>query len=163
MIDRYVKDNLFNDDQYDPIESIYREAFDDATKGTYPQALRKVAAEVLGEDPTARPRDMGVGSWLTSTIAALKKRGLSESSAILVLASIFVVAGPSVFLFVGMIVGGISKRNIRNVMKKRYGDTYTTDATIKTEEEVEAPDDSEDDDDDDEDSGDEEDDDDDDK
>ena len=61
------------------------------------------------------------------------------------IAASFVVAGPSAFLFVGMVIGGASKRNMNKVMKKRYGDSYTVDATIRTEEDVEAPDDDEDD------------------
>jgi hypothetical protein len=50
-----------------------------------------------------------------------------------------------------MVIGGMSKRNVNNTMKKRYGDTYTVDATIKPEDDVEAPDDDDDDDEDDDD------------
>jgi hypothetical protein len=54
-------------------------------------------------------------------------------------------------LFGMMMIGGVSKRNMNKVMKQRYGDTYTVDATIKPEEDVEAPDDEDDDEDDDDD------------
>ena len=166
IVSRYVQEHMFDDDAYDPVESLYREAYDDATRGSYPQALRDVAASILGQDSVAknirgtqmestdtgagRSGGGGVGVMLTSAITQLKRRlGLSETAAIFVLASLFVVAGPSVFLFVGMIIGGISKRNINRVMKKRYGDTYTVDATIKRDDEVTAPDDEEDEDEDD--------------
>lgn len=163
IIDRYVKENMFNDDTYDPIESAYREAYDDAVKGTYPQALREVTGFGSSQaSPTQTSTgetnpivsflsNIDIGALLTSLLTFLQnKLRLSESAAIMVLAAIFVVAGPSAFLFTGMIVGGMSKRNINRVMKKRYGDTYTVDATMKTEESVEAPDDEDDEDDDDE-------------
>jgi hypothetical protein len=164
IVDRYVKRHMFDDDKYDPIESLYREAYHDATVGEHPRALAEITGSVLGSgagtDAAAKGKRLltneGFATWLTSTVQKLTQRGgMSESSAILLLAGIFVIAGPSLFLFVGMIIGGISKRNIRSVMKKRYGDTYTVDATIRTEEEVKAPDDEEEDEeDDDEDDGD---------
>lgn len=160
IIDRYVKEHMFNDDTYDPIESAYREAYDDAVKGTYPQALREVTGfgsssqttQTTGQTKTNPITNfvskIDIGALLTSLLSFLQtKLRLSESAAIMVLAAIFVVAGPSAFLFTGMIVGGMSKRNISRVMKKRYGDTYTVDATMKQEESVEAPDDDDEDDD----------------
>jgi hypothetical protein len=142
---------MFDDDQYDPVESVYREAFDDALTGKYPQALREVASGALGSGGKMSVNDRdtsagaGIASLLTTAIGALQKKGLSQQAAILVLASIFVVAGPSTFLVVGMVIGGISKRNMNKVMKQRYGDTYTVDATTKPEEDVDAPDDDDDD------------------
>ena len=81
---------------------------------------------------------------------------MSESTAILLLAGTFVFAGPVLFATVGMMVGNQSKRQINSVMKQRYGDTYTVDATIKPDEDVELPDEDEDDDEDDDDDDDEE-------
>jgi hypothetical protein len=156
IVDRYVRSHMFDDDAYDPIESLYREAFHDATTGQHPGALAEITGSVLGGTAAgaadkskklmSAPTSEGFATWLTSTIQKLVQKGWSESSAILLLAGVFVIAGPSLFLFVGMIIGGISKRNIQSVMKKRYGDTYTVDATIRTEESVEAPDDEDDDD-----------------
>lgn len=153
MVDRYVKSYMFADDSYDPVESIYREAYEDATVGQHPSALAEIKRQVLGDSKkVVAPTSEGFASWLTSTTKKLQQRGMSESAAILVLASVFVIAGPSLFLFTGMIIGGISKRNIRRLMKKRYGDTYTVDATIKKEEVIEAPEDEDDGDEDDDDS-----------
>lgn len=155
LVGNYVKSHMFDDDRYDPVESIYREAHDDALTTEYPQALREVASGALGSSAATggvRVNDKdntagaSIAALLTQAIGALQKRGLSQQAAILVLASIFVVAGPSSFLFAGMIIGGISKRNMNKTMKQRYGDTYTVDATIKPEEDVEAPDDEDDDD-----------------
>jgi hypothetical protein len=36
IVHRYVKDHMFDDDVYDPVESIYREANDDAELRKYP-------------------------------------------------------------------------------------------------------------------------------
>lgn len=171
IVERYVEKYMFDDDTYDPVESLYREAYKDATQGTYPRALKEVTGSVFGQESGKGLASSGeksgenmFGNAIVSTLGFLKKRGLSESTAIAVLAASFVVAGPFVFLVGGMIIGGASKRNMNKVMKKRYGDTYTVDATIRTEEDVEAPDDEdddedEDDEDDDEDDDDEEDDD----
>ena len=162
MIDRYVKEHMFNDDTYDPIESSYREAYDDAVKGTYPQALREVTGfgsssstqvsspTQTGETTKTNPiakffSNVDIGALLTSLLAFLQnKLRLSESAAMMVLAAIFVVAGPFAFLLTGVVVGGMAKRNLNRTLKKRYGDTYTVDATMKTEESVEAPDDEDD-------------------
>jgi hypothetical protein len=154
IIDRYVKEHMFNDDTYDPIESAYREAYDDAVHGTYPQALREVTG--VGAASTETPTNsnpvsnvlskIDLGAILTSMLSFIQnKLQLNETSAILVLAAIFVVGGPFAFLFTGMVIGGMSKRNMNRLMKKRYGDSYTLDATMKTEETVEAPDDDDDD------------------
>ena len=165
IVDRYVERHMFEADSYDPVESLYREAYNDATQGTYPRALKEVTTSILGQESSKGVVDNTggniFGSLLTSALGLLKKRGLSETMAIAVLAGSFVVAGPFAFLLASMMIGGASKRNMNKVMKKRYGETYTVDATIKTEEDVEAPDD--DDEDDDEDDGDEDDDDDDDE
>jgi hypothetical protein len=164
MVHRYVKSHMFDDDVYDPVESIYREANDDAVVGKYPSALREIASSALGKADgggggMARNGDRGedtagasIAAALTGAIAALEKRtGLSQQAAILVLAGTAVVAAPMMGLFGMMMIGGVSKRNMNKVMKQRYGDTYTVDATSKPEEDVEAPDDEDDDDDDDDD------------
>lgn len=149
IVDRYVQKHMFDDDTYDPVESLYREAYHDATVGTYPQSLKEISSEALGRGSVVQTTEgEGVGARLSSILLALQKRGLSESAAIAVLAASFMIAGPMAFLFSGMIIGGISKRNMNKLFKERYGDSYTVDATIKTEPDVEAPDDEDDEDDD---------------
>ena len=164
LIDRYVRQHMFDDDcgMSDPIASTYREAYQDATTGRYPAALREVTAQVWqGQDKamatsTAQAgadeeNGLNIGRLLTTAVQTLQtKAGLSETAALLVLAGTFVVAGPSAFLLAGMIIGGISKRNMNRLFQKRYGEDYTVDASVKKEEIVEAPDDDEDDDEDDE-------------
>ena len=158
LIDRYVRQHMFDDDysDADPVASTYREAYTDATTGRYPAALREVTAQVWqGRDKalagTAAADEgnnaLNIGRLLTAAVQTLQtKVGLSETTALFVLAGTFVVAGPSAFLLGGMIVGGISKRNMNRLFQKRYGEDYTVDATVKKEEMVEAPDDEEDDD-----------------
>lgn len=148
IVDRYVEKHMFEEDAYDPVESLYREAYNDATEGTYPRALKEVTTSILGQESSkGLAENTGgniFGSLLTSALGLLKKRGLSETMAISVLAGSFVVAGPFAFLLTSMVIGGASKRNMNKVMKKRYGETYTVDATIRAEEDVEAPDDDDD-------------------
>lgn len=170
IIDRYVQQHMFDDDLSvtDPIGSTYREAYHDAVTGRHPADLREITADVLqgsklvGQHQQNDRISLGdsIGSLLTGAVSFLQKRvGVSETVATMVLAAAFVVAGPSIFLFAGMMVGGISKRNMDKTFKKRYGDTYSVDATIKQEPVVEAPPDEEDDEGDDEDNNDDEDDD----
>jgi len=151
---------MFDDDttqHRDPVAATYREAYDDATTGRHPAALREITADVLqgkegGISKSFTPSEQedgfhNIGSMLTAAVKMLQKRvGLSESTAAMVLAGLFVVVGPSLCLLFAMIVGGISKRNMTALFKKRYGEDYTVDATVKKEESVEAPDDDEDDD-----------------
>jgi hypothetical protein len=157
IIDKYIRQHMFDDDLslLDPITGTYREAYSDMTTGRYPAALREIVTDTLrgtkldvAPSTEAGPK-LDVGAMLTRTVNVLQKRlGLTELAATVVLAIGFVLAGPSLFLFTGMMVGGISKRNMDKVFKKRYGDTYTVDATIKQEPTLEAPPDEEDDEDD---------------
>lgn len=119
---------MFDDDVYDPVESTYREAMNDKTKGSHPKMISEITADVLGQDVVKAERKAsasGIGGLLLSAVNMLQQRGLSETTAILLLAGSFVVIGPGAFLVVGMMVGSQSKRQINSVMKKRYGDTYT--------------------------------------
>lgn len=128
IVDRYVKDHMFDDDVYDPVESVYREAIGDKVKGTYPKALSEITSSILGQDGIKADKSSsssGIGDWLMSAVTFLQRKGISESTAIILLTGSFVVAGPVVFLLGGMMVGSQSKRQIQSVMKKRYGDTYT--------------------------------------
>ena len=143
IVDKYVRDHMFDDDLYDPVESLHREAYNDATRGSHPTALKQVtglsiAGEIAAGDTSdtisstfSNPfRNVQFGTLLTNTLKTLQSKfGLSESAAFMVLAAVFVVAGPAAFLFTGMITGGMSKRNMNQLMKKRYGDTYSVDVT----------------------------------
>ena len=160
IIDKYVRDHMFDDDTYDPIESLYREAYNDATQGTYHQALREVVGESLGQGVEKSLQKgaskMTIENMFFQAISMLQKRGLSQSTAIVVLASSFAIGAPLAFMLGFAMVSGASKRNMTKLMKSRYGESYTLDATIKPEVIVEAPEDDEDEDDaDDDDDGDE--------
>ena len=51
LIDKYVQDRLFADDEFDPVESAYREAFSDYPtqgEGYYPTLVADTAASALG-------------------------------------------------------------------------------------------------------------------
>lgn len=128
IVDRYVQDHMFDDDVYDPVESIYREATSDKVKGTHPRAIKEITASVLGQDAVqAEPTQSsnGVGDWIMHAVGFLQRKGLSETTAILLLTGTAVVVGPTVFLLAATMAGMQNKRQIQRVMKKRYGDTYT--------------------------------------
>mmetsp|Transcript_13242 Transcript_13242/g.30132 ORF Transcript_13242/g.30132 Transcript_13242/m.30132 type:complete len:321 (+) Transcript_13242:44-1006(+) len=155
VVDQYVKQHMFEDDSYDAVESLYRESHHDATVGSYPNALREATASVLGEQ-----RGLGnllseasePSNLLVSVVNTLQKRfGLSTAGASIVIAVVGLILLPYAAVFAFFTFGSISKRNLNKTFKKRYGEDYTVDATIKTEEEVEAPDDDEDEDDEDDD------------
>lgn len=156
IIDRYVKQHIFDeDDGSDPLEAAYREAHEDfRMTGAHPRALKEVTSEVLGQGAGNKflkadnDDSGGVFSFISSGMRFLERRGLSETTALIVIASTLVVATPSMLLLFGMVAGTRSKRKMRKIMKSRYGDTYTVDASAKEEPDVEAPDDEDDDDDD---------------
>lgn len=155
IVDDYVRDYMFDDDSYDPVESIYREAMHDKVSGTYPKALKEVTAEVLqGTDvmkqaaKAERESGMSVGSLLVRGTTWLQaKAGLTEAQAVTLLTGVFAVGAPAIMISAAMYVAISNKRGMNKLMKKRYGESYTTDATIKVEEDVELPDDDDDDDD----------------
>ena len=138
MVDRYVKDHMFDDDVYDPVESAYRETYHDITYGNYPTKLKDVTASVLGKNSAAlmamdgRESSGDTAGNNNKVIAVLarasqlltKTFGVSETLAQVVLA-VTVFAG-SFFSFVA-VFGGISfvlKQNLKRELKKRYGDDY---------------------------------------
>lgn len=129
MVDGYVKDHMFDDDAYEPVESVYREAIADKVKGSYPKTLSEIASSVLGREGVKTDEQKsasGIGGLLLNSIKFLqRKAGLTETAAIIVLTGSFVVAGPLAFVVAGMMVGAQSKRQMNSVMKTRYGDTYT--------------------------------------
>jgi hypothetical protein len=130
IVDHYVKDHMFDDDVYDPVESSYREAVHDNTKGTYPKALSEVTAGVLGTGVAkAEKKDAsvtGIGALLSSTVKFVQKTaGLSEQTAVVALVASFVIVGPIGFVMGGMVIANSSKRNLRSIFKARYGDSYT--------------------------------------
>jgi hypothetical protein len=155
IVQDYVQDRMFDDDVYDPVESIYRETIDDNIKGTHPKALKEITSTVLGRDvvkaQTKASAGSAVANALNKVIAVLRNRGLSEAQAIALLTGSVFLGVPYLILNVVLALAYQNKHSITNVMKKRYGDAYTVDATIKEEDDVELPD--EDDDDDDNDGG----------
>ena len=92
MIDEYVRDRLFADDEYNPVESAYREAYadgltssasasvDGSTTGAYPTLLAETASTALG-----RKQDISTlvsasktgGGAMGSGIEAAKKDGIT--------------------------------------------------------------------------------------
>lgn len=133
MVDRYVKDHMFDDDVYDPVESAFRETYDDITYGTYPNKLNDITASVLGKSVVAAVDGNGssdannnkvIAVFLRASQVLTKTFGLSETLAQVVLA-VTAFAG-SFFSFVA-VFGGISfvlKQNLKRELKKRYGDDY---------------------------------------
>jgi hypothetical protein len=147
---------MFNDDVYDPVESIYREGVDDKVKGTYPRALKEITSTVLGQDVVRAQKQAsgsGFGNALIRIVGLLRDKGLSEVQAIALLTGSFALGVPFLFFIFAMQVATQNKRSVNKLMKKRYGDTYTVDATIKEDDDVELPDENDDDDDNDDDDG----------
>jgi len=144
---------MFDDDVYDPVESLYREAMDDRLKGSFPKDLKETTSSVLGQNvikADKKASGAGFSGVLMKTVGFLRKQGLSEMQAIAIVTGVFVIGGPAFCFGVVMQIATQNKRSMNKLMKKRYGETYTVDASEKIEEDVDAPDDDDDDDDDDE-------------
>lgn len=129
MVDRYVKDHMFDDDKFDPVESTCRETNHDTRKGTYPRALRQVNVGALGASVIKEDFQLD-GKFVMDRLNSLAlffkdKLGVAEESA-------FAVAlGFSMFAISGSLVGGfavfitLQRQNFMKEMKSRYGEGYT--------------------------------------
>ena len=87
MVDAYVRDRLFANDVYDPVESAYREAYADAatttagkgggdsatSSGAYPTVLAETAGAALGQQKS-------VSSLVSSSSSNNAIRGVGASS-----------------------------------------------------------------------------------
>lgn len=149
-IDNYVKNHMFDDERYDAVASTYREANFDKSVGSHASALREVTTSIVGESGKriGRQAERGgspVASALMALVSVLEKRGMSEMSAIILLTTIVFAGAPMIFLVGSMSISLMFKRGIVREMKARYGESYTIDATIKKDEEIEAPPDDDDD------------------
>jgi len=158
MIDSYVRDRLFADDQYDPVESAYREAFADAggqvtgkdsaaSLGAYPNLLAETAGAALGQQKS-------VSSVLSTarTVATSSSTGKNDGiTAVLIKASdflqsklrvsasvsYFILTGGGLFSIVvvpgmmGVVYQGIQRASIDKSEMKMYGKISDMDATWK--------------------------------
>jgi hypothetical protein len=126
IVDRYVKDHMFDDDVYDPVESAYREAYEDVTTGKYPRALNEVASSLLGSDVTKseKPLENVVISFLTNGAKGLQSLGLSALAANVVVYGTTLVGAPSFVLLGILSYANMQKRMRIRQNKKRYGEDY---------------------------------------
>ena len=150
IVDGYVKGHMFDDDVYDPVESIYREAMDDRLKGTYPKDLKETTSSVLGQNvikAEKKASGTGFGGALMKTVNFLRRQGLSEMQAIALFTGTFVIGVPLLILGAIAYIAILNKSQVNKLMKQRYGEGYTVDASEKKEEDVDVPDDDDDDDD----------------
>jgi hypothetical protein len=130
MVNRYVKDHMFDEDVYDPLESIYREAYQDSTVGRYPKALKEITTSVIGKEKVAKEHNVVMTTMLDLS-KGLQKMGLSEGTAVAVMAGSVVIGTPLILtVFVTSYIS-FNKRRLVDGMKKRYGDDYTVDAAAK--------------------------------
>jgi len=127
IVDRYVKDHMFDDDVYDPLESAYIESYDDAMTGKYPRALNEVASSLLGTDITtsekASSENMFI-SLLSNGSTALQKLGLSSTLAAVIVYAATLVGIPSAVLIGILSYANAQKRMRISQNKKRYGADY---------------------------------------
>ena len=127
IVDRYVKDHMFDDDIYDPVESAYREAYEDVTTGKYPRALNEVASSLLGSDVTKSEKTTSENlfiSFLTNGSKGLQSLGLSATAANVVVYATTLVGAPS-FILLGILSYANMQKKMRiRQNKKRYGEDY---------------------------------------
>ena len=138
MMEHYVQDHMFDDDVYDPLESAYREAYHDSTVGQYPKSLKEITTSIMGKEKINQDHNIVVATMLHLS-SGLKRIGLSEGTALAVLAGGTILGVPLLSTVVAMSYIAFNKRRLVGSMKKRYGDDYSVEAAIKTNEDVEDP------------------------
>jgi hypothetical protein len=128
MVDRYVKDHMFDDDVYDPVESAFRETYEDVTIGKYPAALKDITAGILGKDAVSERREgenVVIGFFQRASGMLTKYFGIPEKVAQVVLAVTAFAASFFSFVSVFGTISYVIKSGMRREMKRRYGDDFT--------------------------------------
>ena len=148
MIDDYVRTKLFADDEYDPVESAYREAFADAagglsgkaggatSQGAYPTLLAETASSALGQTKsvssllansptvgtTAQGKNDGITAVLIKASDILQSRlKVSASISYYILAATGIVGICVVPTMIGVLYQGIQRAQIDKSEMKMYG------------------------------------------
>ena len=136
IIHKYVKENMFNDDKFDPFESAYRETISDSNTGEYPSLLSNTASSALGRKGLTAPTS-GAASGKTDyeaegkiikavmkTVDALHlKTGISKSVLNLVLVGVG-VGGSVIGLCLGLMGFSNSQKAMTEKMAvERYGES----------------------------------------
>ena len=148
MIDAYVRDRLFADDEFDPVESAYREAVADAgqvgdgssvsaSSGVYPSLLAETAAAALGRKDVSSlvsPRSTGdgvaalggKGDGITAVLIRTsdflqKKLGVSVSVSYYIIAAVGILSLCVLPGSLGVLYQGIQRWQIDKSEMKLYG------------------------------------------
>ena len=152
VVEKYVQTHMFDNEMHDSVASTYRESHYDNNVGSHANALQEITTSIVGESGKliGNQAERGVNpvaSFLMSVVGFLEKRGIKETRAIALLTTLVFASASATFLVGSMAISLMFKRGINREMKARYGENCSIDATIKKEEDVEAPDDDDDDDD----------------
>lgn len=134
MIETYVLENMFNEEQFDPFESAYRETISDATTKTYPNQLSKMTSSVLGKQTADAASAAASGNAAQGENQILKVflrmiNSLHEryniSKSILVPVAFLLAVGVPFMVFTSALMGfSISQRAMTERMAvKRYGES----------------------------------------
>jgi hypothetical protein len=138
LIDKYIRDRLFADDAFDPVESAYREAFADypsGTEGAYPSLLADTAASALGRKDgsslilsrgTSTAGESGGNQGITGALIkasdVLQRRlGVSSSVSYYMIAAGLLVGGSVLPGTVGVAYQAIQRLQIDKSEMKMYG------------------------------------------
>lgn len=136
LIDKYVKDRLFADDVFDPVESAYREAFSDypstGNEGYYPSLLADTAASALGRKDgssliisktTSTQSDTGgiTGALMKSSDFLQQKLKVSSSVSYYMIAAGLLMGATVLPGIVGMSYQAFQRLQIDKSEMKMYG------------------------------------------
>jgi hypothetical protein len=125
MVDRYVKSYMFDDDTYDPVESTYRETFQDITTGEYPATLTEIQTSILGKSAVEKTDRGGIMKRVVQGAQFMQRLGVPEGAAIALVATALVAAFPFAIFIIIQYYGRMNKRGVTRLMKDRYGIDYT--------------------------------------
>jgi len=150
LIDAYVRDRLFADDAFNPVESAYREALDDYPSssvegGAYPTLLAETAASALGRkdgsslvlsrsihDPSQSGGNEGITGALIRASDFLQQRlKVSSSVSYYIIAAGLLVGGCVLPGTVGVAYQAFQRLQIDKSEMKMYGKITDLDATAK--------------------------------
>lgn len=133
IIQKYVEDHMFDEEQFDPFESAYREAYGDQLSGSNPvkdilekegMVVEGPGGAIAGKSANFFTKLQNIPKGLTDSVVnwAEKNTSMDPKMVRLIMAVTNVAILPIAFLYSVLSFGGFFRKGIMRQEAKRYGD-----------------------------------------
>lgn len=129
LIDRYVQKHMFMPDKYDPVESLYREVYDDATRGNYARQLNEITG--LSQTGTQECRN-GFMNRFGDAIQAFSQRTRLPEQRVTTVVAVAGILGSACLIFLCFQFAlDWNRWSTQKALRTRYGNSWSVDATLE--------------------------------